>query len=290
LSLYGPSGGNRVNLRGASNGGTLNLYDAEQDLRFALSASTGTMTVRNNSGETKITLNGNSVGSAGEISLFDTNGNETIELLGAESSGTGGQILLRNGAGTQTIEIDGDWAGTGEGFIQLRKANGVSTITLDADVNGDGRITTQELQITGGSDLSEQFNIMPAGHVQPEPGMVVSIHPQRVGELIVSTKAYDRTVAGVVSGAGGVKPGMLMGQAGTAADGHSPVALTGRVYVLCDASAGPIGPGDLLTSSAIPGHAMKVCDHSRAPGAVLGKAMSSLSEGRGLVLVLVSLQ
>jgi hypothetical protein len=35
---------------------------------------------------------------------------------------------------------------------------------------------------------------------------------------------------------------------------------------------------------------MKVMDHARAQGAILGKAMSSLSEGRGLVLVLVTLQ
>lgn len=290
LSLYGPSGGNRVYLKGASGGGTLNLYDAEQDLRFSLNASAGTMNVANNAGETKITLNGNSVGQAGEISLFDSGGTETIELLAAESTGTGGQILLRNSSGQATIEIDGHWGSTAEGFIQLRKADGTATITLDADVSGDGRITTQELQITGGSDLSEQFNIVPAGEVSPEPGMVVCIHPQRVGELVVSSKAYDRTVAGVVSGAGGVKPGMLMGQQGTAADGHSPVALTGRVYVMCDASTGAIEAGDLLTTSAVAGHAMKVSDHAKAQGAVLGKAMSGLSEGRGLVLVLVSLQ
>jgi hypothetical protein len=35
---------------------------------------------------------------------------------------------------------------------------------------------------------------------------------------------------------------------------------------------------------------MKVRDFKRAQGAVLGKAMSSLAEGQGLVLVLVSLQ
>ena len=35
---------------------------------------------------------------------------------------------------------------------------------------------------------------------------------------------------------------------------------------------------------------MKVTDHAKAQGAILGKAMSSLKEGKGLVLVLVSLQ
>ena len=52
----------------------------------------------------------------------------------------------------------------------------------------------------------------------------------------------------------------------------------------------PIEPGDLLTASDTPGHAMKVTDYTKAHGAILGKAMSSLESGKGLVLVLVSLQ
>ena len=45
----------------------------------------------------------------------------------------------------------------------------------------------------------------------------------------MSDEAYDRKVAGILSGAGGVKPGMLMAQKGSEADGADPVALTGRV-------------------------------------------------------------
>ena len=81
-----------------------------------------------------------------------------------------------------------------------------------------------------------------------------------------------------------------MGQKGSEADGAHPVALTGRVYCWADASNGTIRPGDLLTTSDTPGHAMKVADHNRALGSIIGKAMTSLSEGKGLVLVLVSLQ
>jgi hypothetical protein len=107
----------------------------------------------------------------------------------------------------------------------------------------------------------------------------------------VSEKAYDQRVAGVISGAGGVKPGMMMSQRGTVADGKHPVALTGRVWVHCDATDSAIEPGDLLTTSATPGHAMKVTDAGRASGSTIGKAMTSLAAGqRGLVLVLVNLQ
>jgi hypothetical protein len=65
----------------------------------------------------------------------------------------------------------------------------------------------------------------------------------------------------------------------------------GRVYCWVDADAGgPVEAGDLITTSDTPGHGMKVGDHVKAAGAIIGKAMSSLEKGKGLVLVLVSLQ
>jgi hypothetical protein len=96
-------------------------------------------------------------------------------------------------------------------------------------------------------------------------------------------------VAGFVSGAGGVHPGVALQQEPGLQAGQN-VALSGRVYVLADASKNPIEPGDLLTTSDTPGHAMKVIDHARAQGAVIGKAMSAMKEGKGLILVLVTLQ
>ena len=144
------------------------------------------------------------------------------------------------------------------------------------------------LQINGGSDLSEQFDVRASDDVQP--GMVVCIDSDHPGKLTLSGNAYDRKVAGVVSGAGGVNTGMLMGQQGSIADGRHPIALSGRVYVWADASDQPIEPGDLLTTSDVAGHAMKVADYGKAQGAIIGKAMTSLAEGQGLVLVLVSLQ
>ena len=120
--------------------------------------------------------------------------------------------------------------------------------------------------------------------------MVVSIDPERAGQLRVSSQAYDRTVAGVISGAGGVNPGILLTQIGPESEREYPVALTGRVYAWADATTSAIKPGDLLTTSDKPGHAMKVTDYTGAQGATIGKAMSPLDEGRGLVLVLVALQ
>jgi hypothetical protein len=122
--------------------------------------------------------------------------------------------------------------------------------------------------------------------------MVVVIDAYRAGKLVVSSREYDRKVAGIISGANALSPGMIMKASGDAsADGEHPVALTGRVWCRCDASSGAIEPGDMLTTSATPGHAMKATDLARAQGAIIGKAMTALNAGdKGLVLVLVNLQ
>jgi hypothetical protein len=154
-------------------------------------------------------------------------------------------------------------------------------------INDTGVVSVPVLEIRGGADLAEPFDVREA---EAGPGSVVVIDPDRPGQLTLSGKPYDRAVAGIISGAGGVQTGMVMGHQGSVADGSHKVALTGRVYCWCDASNGAIAPGDLLTTSATPGHAMKVTDPAQAQGAILGKSMTSLAEGRGLVLVLVSLQ
>ena len=165
---------------------------------------------------------------------------------------------------------------------------GIGTTSPAAKLDVAGRTRTSVLEITGGSDLAEPFEI--AGADKVEPGMVVAIDPQHPGQLRIADKAYDRTVAGCVSGANGVNPGLTMQQEGTVADGAFPVALSGRVYCWADASYGAIQPGDLLTTSDTPGHVMRVTDYPKAQGAIIGKAMSALTEGQGLILVLVSLQ
>ena len=69
-----------------------------------------------------------------------------------------------------------------------------------------------------------------------------------------------------------------------------PVALFGKVFCKVDAAFGAIVPGDLLTTSPTPGHAMKATEPSRCVGSILGKALQPLVAGCGLVPVLVALQ
>jgi hypothetical protein len=165
---------------------------------------------------------------------------------------------------------------------------GIGTTAPTSSLLVNGTTTTKVLKITGGSDLAEPFDINSREAV--EPGMVVAIDPENPGKLRIADKAYDPTVAGIVSGAGGINPGLILQQEESLMVGEHPVALTGRVYVLADASNGEIQPGDLLTTSDTPGHAMKATDRELAFGATIGKAMSTLDQATGLVLVLVSLQ
>lgn len=152
-------------------------------------------------------------------------------------------------------------------------------------VQNDGTTVTTVLQITGGSDLAEHFEVAEG----VKPGMVVAIDPKNAGKLSVARGAYNRRAAGVISGAKNLSAGMVLPDV-SGAKQSVPVALSGRVWVYCDATRSPIQPGDLLTTSHTPGHAMKVTNHARAQGTIIGKAMTDLKAGRGLVLVLVTLQ
>jgi hypothetical protein len=169
----------------------------------------------------------------------------------------------------------------GSGGTTLMSLEGNGNLTLG------GALSTTVLTIRGGADVAEPFETTAPGDL--EPGTVVVIDENHAGKLKLSTEVYDTKVAGIVSGAGGVKPGLRLQQDGVL-EGDHPVALSGRVYVKADASTNAIRPGDLLTTSATPGHAMKVADPTKSQGAILGKAMTALESGTGLVLVLVTLQ
>ena len=216
-----------------------------------------------------IMMKPNSFTGAGEILLFEDGGDSTILIRGSDATNHGGEIVFIDPvANSRTMELDGDYANTGR-----------------------SRIIVDELQIVGGADFAENFDVNPAADAKPVPGMLVSIDGKNPGQLIVSSKAHDKKVAGVISGANGIKPGMMMGHRNTIANGAMPVAITGRVYVLAEALHGAIEPGDMLTTSNVAGHAMKAGNAKKSGGAIIGKAMSGLKAGeKGMVLLLLSIQ
>jgi len=162
---------------------------------------------------------------------------------------------------------------------------GVSIPQTKLHVVGTARVNVLEVL---GADIAERFPVIDPSPLTP--GMVVEIDPDNPGGLRLASGAYSGLVAGVVSGANGLPAGTILGNLPGAEDAP-PIALTGRVWVWCDASEHAINPGALLTTSATPGHAMLAADAGRAHGATIGKAMTPLGRGEtGLVLVLVGLQ
>jgi hypothetical protein len=149
----------------------------------------------------------------------------------------------------------------------------------------DGLSTVRTLAIVGGADLAERFDAEGA----PEPGTVMMIDERSDGHLRVASEPYSHRVAGVVSGANRLSAGVVLSE-DEASEGTAAIALSGRVWVKCDAAHASIRPGDLLTTADRDGYAMRADDRERAYGAILGKAMTTLETGTGLVLVLVSLQ
>jgi hypothetical protein len=186
-----------------------------------------------------------------------------------------------SGLGTDTVDVKGPGVFRQNAYVLGDMSIGsLSPPATKLDVHG-------AVTIRGGADIVEGFDS--ACGTAFEPGTLLVIDPDNPGKLMCSDEAYDAKVAGIVSGAGGINAGMKLGQDGVM-DGEIPVTMTGRVYVKATAENGSIEPGDRLTTSSVLGHAMKATDGDRSDGAVIGKAMSSLDDGSGLVLVLVNLQ
>jgi hypothetical protein len=166
----------------------------------------------------------------------------------------------------------------GDRFEIDRPGNNVSDFYIDTDAVTHVRV----LQIHGGSDINEDFD----SSVELKPGDVVIIDQDNEGQLCHTATEYDRKLAGVISGANGVNPGLSLSQEDVL-EGEYPLAMLGRVYVKV---AGSVSAGDMLTTSTKPGFAMAVKDYDRSRGAVIGKAMTSNEKGEGMVLVLIQPQ
>ena len=194
-------------------------------------------------------------------------------------------------AGGILISDNYGYASVARNNLVVKGSVGIGTASPAYKLDVNGGVSAHFVNIVGGSDVAEPYRVAARGRIKPRPGMVVAIDAAQIGQMRVVGKAYDKTVGGIISGANGIAPGITLSQKGTVADGAYPVASIGRVWTLCDADAnGPIEAGDMLTTSHTPGHAMRVTNYNRANGSIIGKAMSPLKYGKGLVLVLVSLK
>jgi len=226
-------------------------------------------------------------GNAGDVIVVDSSGRQTIRLhsdfaaLVVGANGKKGDIQVLDGAGRVVFAMEGNTglltigAAGNDGEIRVLDTNGIPRVRI---IGSSGDISLS------GADCAEEFEITPG--IAAEPGDVLVIEEDE--RLRRCLEAYDRRVAGVMSGAGDLRPGIVLDRRG--GERRAPIALAGKVVCKVDAGYGAIGVGDLLTTSPTPGHAMRAADPSRAFGAVLGKALRGLPGGRGLVPVLVGLQ
>jgi hypothetical protein len=226
-------------------------------------------------------------GSNGQVHVFNALGQESVRLHpgGVTIGGEGvlfPRLVVLDSGGKEAFVVEGASAELSVGRPgkagDVRVFNQAGQVT----VHLDGRAGDIELL---GADCAEEFEIDSA---QPlEPGMVMVI--TEGSQLRPCGEAYDRKVAGVLSGAGDYRPGIVLGKR-VSSHGRIPIALVGRAYCKVDARNAPIEIGDLLTTSDTLGHAMKASDPLRAFGAVIGKALRPLQEGTGLLPVLIALQ
>jgi hypothetical protein len=218
------------------------------------------------------------------------NGEENLYLLNR-----GGVIVSRawGGNGNLTVEgaVQGDMTITGRIGVNGQSPNprtggwggGIHTWDLEVEGSAWSRNGWQ----TGPRDMAENFE----SEVVLEPGEVVSFHPER-DSIIRSTSANDSLVCGVVSTA----PGVLLNSDPDTPDRDelAPIALCGRVPCRVVDENGPIRRGDLLTSSSVPGHAMRaepiLVDGERVyrSGTIVGKALTPHASGQGVIDIFVS--
>ncbi|MBL0158944.1 MAG: hypothetical protein IPP47_17820 [Bryobacterales bacterium] len=218
-------------------------------------------------------------------------GKSTGDGLG--SSGVFGEAIDGPGVSGTSVSSVGIDAKTQSGPAALRavhKGGGVAGlfggdvhVTRNLLVDGD-IVVKGDINLTN-ADCAEDFDIAEATAVAPGTVMVLN----DAGSLTESLYAYDKRVAGVISGAGAFKPGIVLDKRDTGAV-RQPIALLGKVYCKVDAQFSPISVGDLLTTSPTPGHAMAASDPGKAFGSVIGKALRPLASGQGLIPILIALQ
>jgi hypothetical protein len=258
----------------------------------------GKITLRSNDQQDRMLLDGGKgdawlggKGVHGDVMLFhkDQPDNRDSAKATVRLAGATGELTLRSPDGKDRVLLDGSkgdlWLGgkDARGDIMLfhpdeqnNRDLANATIRLDGE---DGDI------ILRNADCAEDFDIADANDVSP--GTVMTIGED--GRLLESWRPYDRCVAGVLSGAGDLKPGIVLGRH-EETPGRRPIALTGRAWCRVEGRTAPIAVGDLLTTSSIPGVAMKAADPTRAFGAVIGKALAPFASGEGSIPILVALQ
>jgi len=267
----------------STTGRSMRLVGATGTVDVGGGGTDGDLTVRDRAGAATVTIDGDtSRVTAGAVVLDGRNAS-----VSAGGGGVNGRVAVRGKRGQELVTIDSaavvDVGGNGtDGAVRIRRADGREQVTLDGRTGNVALFGDVEMW---GADVAEQFDVVDPAIAD---GTVVVLCDD--GGVAACTQAYDRRVAGIVSGAGDRRPAFVLDRRPPRPGGSRlAVAVAGKAWCLAEAEDHPIGVGDLLTTSSAPGRACRAVDPIAAFGAVLGKALTSLPHGRGEVLVLVAL-
>jgi hypothetical protein len=199
----------------------------------------------------------------------------------SETESTAGNAALFNNNG-----VDGS-GNPCDGMAACNVIVGQANASTVFRVGGDGHVHATSYDV-GGADFAESM-VAVGGRSQYQPGDLMAI--DRTGErsLTLTSDPYSTNVAGIYS----TKPGVLASPYPVddpRVSTEVPLAVVGIVPCKVTAENGLIQAGDLLVTSSTPGHAMRGTDRNRMLGAIVGKALESLSGDKGVIQVLVMMQ
>lgn len=166
--------------------------------------------------------------------------------------------------------------------------------------DGPGHETSAQAQLAGPGTCAAtdpaaiHAKPAPSGAKPPEPTTPIPSEPHPWLEPLPASGAIeagdvvvlDPLVAGAVKRCDGAADRNLVGVAvAPDLEGTVEVAVATILAVRVDAGFGAIAPGDLLTTSATPGAAMRAT--VAEPGTILGKALEPFESGMGTIRVLL---
>jgi hypothetical protein len=206
--------------------------------------------------------NGNAALS-GTIPVVSISGKTSSAGLVIDNSGVG-DLFTASNSGSPKFVIDKNGNTKIFGGSLCVKTN--NTLPCGGGVAGNIYASSSTV---GSADLAENYT----SSQQLEPGDLVI--PSSDGDnqsVTKSNTAYQQQLIGVVS----TKPGVTLNSDAATDNKHPylyPIALSGRVPVKVSTENGSINVGDYLTSSSIPGIAMR----ATKAGTVIGKALESFN-------------
>jgi hypothetical protein len=197
---------------------------------------------------------------AGNVGIGDTTPTEATLVIG--NGGAGNVFLTLDTAGTTNSGVCWDAAGV--------------TLLYDCD----GTPTADYMEMYPTANDVEVGNVVTVGSQN-----VTTTQGQSIKQLVKTNDSYQTAIIGVVSDPAGAGDFNSIGYNINDSDRPMPIALNGRVPVKVSMENGVIQAGDAITSSSIPGIAMKATE----AGPIIGYALEENNGSSSTVMIFINI-